>query len=117
MVYCFDVVSTVLNEIPYSVNSEKLQQLEQYCSLIDDLCMDKQANGSAYEVTVDQISLDISITLTCYDFDTSGNKDHAFLKASDHAKRMCLYNLDPDESLIEITFTFDGVWDNERQTE
>ena len=114
MVYCFDVVSAVLNEVPYSVNSEKLQQLEQYCSLIDDLCMDEQANGSAYEVTVDQVSLDISITLTCYDFSTQGNKDHAFLKASDHARRMRLHNLDPEESLIEITFIFDGVWANRR---
>lgn len=114
MVYCFDVVCAVLNEIHCSVNSEKLQQLEQYCSLIDDLCMDEQANGSAYEVTVDQASLDISITLTCYDFSTQGNKDHAFLKLSDQARRMHLYNLDPEESLIEITFTFDGVWVNKR---
>ena len=111
MVHCFDIVNKVINEILLPINNDKLQRLEYYCSLIDDLCMEEMVNGSAYEVIVDQPSLDVSITLTCYSFNTLNNKDSAFLDVSKYAKRMRLYNLDPEEDLIQITFIFNGVWD------
>lgn len=68
---CFDIVSEIIDEASsqfgsmWSVSREKLDILKQYCSVLDNIA--KESNGESFEVEVNDITMEISISLECND--------------------------------------------------
>ena len=111
-VNCFDVVSEVVDEATNRFSpiwkpvSENINILRQYCDGIDNIA--DEFDGVSYEVSVDEITMDISLSLTCKEI-TVLSGDHILYKL---LERVCSCEFSsPDPDTICITFTFPPIWE------
>ncbi len=109
-VKCFDVAEMVINEassqfgILWKVDNEKLQRLKENCDLIDELSDD--SCGVSFDAFVDEITMDISITLECEEL-IADNKDHVIYHLMDAAKAINLFARDGN---LCIKLRFGSIW-------
>ncbi len=111
-VKCFDVTSKVIDEASdrfgplWKVDEEKLNILRQYCGAIDSISRD--FDGESLEVEVDEISMDVSITLECGEMViTSGN--HVFFQLAERSTKFS-FSVSGDDMLL-VRFVFPSVWE------
>lgn len=110
-VKCIDVVSMVIEEATarfaplWKLDVESSRILEQYCSVIDSLA--EEFGGESFEVSVDEISMDIKITMECEDI-TIESVSHKFCKLALHTKAVG-FSASEDGNL-NLEFVFPSVW-------
>lgn len=109
---CFDVASMVIDDATerfsplWKPNSERLDIFKEYCDAIDKLS--KEFDGESFEVEVDEISLEITVSLEC---------DEVIIESSNHilyelAKRTVKYGFSvSDEGNLLVKFVFPSLWD------
>lgn len=113
-VRCYDVTKMVIDEATkrfgayYNVNEASASSLMSCCELIDRLA--RRFNGISYEVDVDEETTDITIALTCDEFEVGSPKDD-FYKIVAQAKQVNIKPCSPDSSQVQLDFVFDGIWE------
>lgn len=111
---CFDVASMVLDEATdrfgktWKINGDKERALSQACKDIDDIA--EEFDGVSYEVDVNEITMDITISLVCGEIVVRGS-DSKLYSAMRNAKRVTFKNADGDN--IRIDFIFGGIWEKQ----
>lgn len=109
---CFDVVTMVTDEATeqfgrlFREDTKRKELLESCCSIIDDIA--EQFNGVAFEVDVDDTTMDITVTLTCGEIIIEGEAE--FYELLNHIKSFGVKASEDGEDLICIDFVFDGIW-------
>lgn len=113
-VKCYDIAKMVIDEATkrfgtgYCVNDVNVSSLKARCELVDRLA--KRFNGTSYEVDVDEENTDITISLTCDEFEIGNPKDD-FYKITAQAKQVNIKPCSPDSSQVQLDFVFDGIWE------
>lgn len=108
---CFDVVKMVIDEatsqfgVLWKVNPEELRKLNERCEFIDKLS--DESNGVSYDVSVDDKTMDISVTLECDEL-IAENKDHVIYRLMNGSKSI---NLFAHDGHLCIKFKFGSIWD------
>lgn len=110
-VKCFEAVTMVTDEATKQFGSllyedaDKKHELQEACEMIESLA--NQFGGVAYETEVDDETTEISISLTCAEFETdaASSKFYELLKRT---KKVGFKAAEKDK--VEVTFTFDGIW-------
>lgn len=113
LVKCFDVVSMVVDEATeefggffWKLNQESYDILKQYCDVIDSLS--DEFGGIAYDVSVDDITHMISITLECDEI-VIINKKHRFYDLAERSE-LLKFSISKNGNL-NVGFVFPSVWD------
>lgn len=110
-VKCIDVVSMIIGEATarfaplWKLDVESNRILEQYCSVIDSLA--EEFGGEALEVSVDEISMDITITMECEDMIIDSTA-HKFCTLTSQAKAISFSA--SKSGGLNVNFLFPGVW-------
>ena len=108
---CFEIVSMVTDEASdqfgslLTVNIEKKKELKEICDMIDVIADD--FNGISYEVDIDDETTDITICLTCNEFETDSS-NNAFLSILNHAKKVGFKS--DNGNKIQMEFVINGIW-------
>lgn len=111
LVTCFDVVSMVVEEATnqfypvWKLDDENFKILGQYCGAIDSLA--KEFDGESYDVEIDDISMDITITMECSDI-TIENHQHKYYELISKAKSFG-FSVEENGNL-SVYFVFPGIW-------
>ena len=111
-VKCYDAVSMVLEEATkrfsplWKTNKEKNKILKQYCEAIDTLS--NEFNGESFEVGVDEISMNIEITLECQEI-LINSSNHLFCRLIN--KCISFEISASTDELICVKFVFPSIWD------
>lgn len=109
---CFDIVSEVVEEASsqfgstWSVNQERFDILEQYCSLLDNIA--EESNGESFEVEVDDITMEISISVECNDI-IIRNVDSVYLDLFQRAISIEFYAASNGNVVMKLKFP--SVWE------
>lgn len=110
-VKCFDAVTMVTDEATKQFSpllqedADKKRALQELCEMIESLA--DQFDGVAYETEVDDETTEISISLTCAEFETNAASSK-FYELLQCAKKVGFRAVEEDH--IEMTFTFNGIW-------
>lgn len=108
---CFDAVTMVTDEATKQFGSllqedaDKKLALQESCELIESLA--NQFGGVAYETEVDDETTEISVGLTCEEFETDATSSKLY-ELLERAKKVEFKTSDNEH--IEIVFTFGGIW-------
>lgn len=111
IVTCFDVVSMVVEEATnqfspvWELDDEKFKILGQYCGVIDSLA--KEFDGESYDVEIDDIKMDIIISLECQDI-TIENHQHKYYELISRAKSFGFSTT--ENGNLSVNFVFPSVW-------
>ncbi len=111
-VKCYDAVSMVLEEATkrfsplWKVDEEKNKILIQYCGVIDALS--DEFDGESFGVNIDEISMNIEITLECQEISIDSSK-HLFYSLI--SKCVSFEVSSSTDELIYVKFVFPGIWD------
>ncbi|MBP5462708.1 MAG: hypothetical protein J6Y20_11395 [Lachnospiraceae bacterium] len=109
---CYDVVSMVLEEassrfgVLWEVDAEKQNVLKRCCEIIDSFV--PEFDGIAFDVEVDEITMDIRVSLICRDIIIE-NSSSAIYKVIGHTKRFAIKTAD-EEDAVQVDFVFAGIW-------
>jgi len=112
-VKCFDAVTMVTDEATRQFGSllredeDKKQELKKSCDMIESLA--NQFDGIAYETKVNDETTEISIALTCSEFETDA-KSSKFYELLGRAKKAKFRVAEEPDDCVEMTFVFDGIW-------
>lgn len=112
IIKCFDVATMVTDEATEQFGSlvredrEKKNFLKYCCSVIDDIS--ERFNGVAFEVDVDDETTDITISLTCSEFELG--VDDRFYELLKSAKSFGVKVSEDDAECIKLDFVFGGIW-------
>lgn len=112
MIKCFDVVEMVTEEASrqfsplFRENAERKSILKEYCAALDEMAED--FNGEAFEVSVDDIEMTISIKLACSDI-LIQSKEHPFYELVKRSARFNISHGDGDNLAVE--FVFPSIWE------
>ena len=112
-VKCFDVVSMVVEEannqfgVTWNIDKEKERDLKRVCVNIDFLS--DEFNGVAFEVDINEITMDITVSLICAEIIVE-NASHRLFDVLKCTKR---FAIKPAEDLTntQIDFVFPGIWE------
>ncbi len=108
---CFDVVSMVTEEagkqfgLMWRVDKDKEKILKKNCEGIDALA--KEFNGVSFEVDVNDITMNITVSLVCGEIIIS-EPSHRLYNILQHAKRFAIKQVESDN--IQLDFVFPGIW-------
>lgn len=111
-VNCFDAASMVIEDANerfaplWKVDAEKLNVFKQYCEAIDLLA--EEFDGESYEVEVDEITMEITVTLECGEVVVK-SKDHVLYELAKRAVRYGFSAAGGDNLLVK--FVFPSIWD------
>ena len=112
MIKCFSVVSMVVDEATqqfspmYKLNQEWLDILKQYCEVIDKLSV--QCEGVAYDVGVDDLTHEVSISMECPSFYAEPANKH-FLEVLKSTVTLRFDNC--GNGNVKATFVFPTLWE------
>lgn len=109
---CFDdVAKDVIKEASkrfssmWKIDEDKLDIFEEYCDAIDTMVC--EWDGISLKVEVDEISMQVSVVLECYEIIVR-NSDEAFCKLIERADK---YGFGvSDEGNLLIKFVFPSLW-------
>lgn len=113
LVKCFDVVSMVTDEAGsqfgrlWEVDKEKELALKKCCEIIDTLA--EEFGGISYEVEVDDITMDITVSLVCNEIVVEG-AEHGLYSSMQCAKRFAVKRATEGEETIQLDYVFPGIW-------
>lgn len=111
-VKCFDTASMVIDDATerfgpmWKINGERLDVLKQYCDAID--LLSEEFGGKSFEIEVDEITMEITITLEC---------DEIVIESPEHllyelAKRTVRYGFSvSEEGNLLVKFVFQNLWE------
>lgn len=108
---CYWIVSSLIDEAEKQFGSQwkrsasKETDLKSICSEIDEIC--REFSAESMEVSVDEITADITISLVFLDF-TIDNKTNPFYDVVNKAKKFS-FNTAIDNKSVEIQFVFPGI--------
>lgn len=107
---CFDAASIVIEEANerlsplWKADEERLNIFKQYCEAID--LLSDEFDGESFEVEVDEITMEISITLECDEI-VIESKTHELYDLVKRAIR-CSFSASNDNLLVR--FVFPSIW-------
>ena len=110
-VKCFDAASMVIEDANerfaplWKPDTEKLDMFKQYCEAIDSLS--REFDGESFEVEVDEITMEISVTLECDEI-VIESKEHVFYELAKRAVR-CGFSAAGKDTLL-VRFVFPSIW-------
>lgn len=108
---CYDAVGIMLDEATkqfspvFKEDSEKKRKFERYCDWIT--LISDGFGGEAYDIEIDDVTMDISIALTCKEIETS-KQTPVFYMLLSKAKNVELTAV--DDTYIKISLVFPGIW-------
>ena len=109
---CYDVAKMVIEDANerfspiWKINNERLEVFQQYCEVIDALS--EEFSGESYEVEVDEITMEVIVTLECEEIVIS-SFSHVFYEL---IKRAVKYGFSASEDgNLLLRFTFPSLWD------
>lgn len=111
-VKCFDAVTMVTDEATarfaptFQEDADKKSSLRDSCDMIESLA--NQFDGIAYETEVDEDTREISVALTCAEFETD-EQSSGFYELLTRSKKVRFQKATEDD-YITLTFVFDGIW-------
>ena len=112
MLKCFDIAKMVVEEADkqfsplWKINEENLDILREYCDAIDELS--NEFSGTSLNVTVDEVQMTVSITMTSEDL-TVENESHLFYMLAERSISVGFAVSDDDE--LATTFVFPTLWE------
>lgn len=110
---CFDVVSMVAEEaseqfgVAWRVDKERERVLKKDCLAIDSLA--EEFNGVSFEVDIDDITMDIKVSLVCGELIVD-SQNHKLYDVLRDTKRFSV-SKSADDSGIQLDFVFPGIWE------
>ena len=110
-VKCFDAAAMVIEEAgkrfgpTWRINEQKEQALQSICAGID--AVSDEFDGSMFEVSVDEVTREISIMLVCENI-VVRSPWHMFYEIADCTSR---FSVNADGENICLKFVFPGIWD------
>lgn len=108
---CYDVVRIMLDEATkqfspaFKEDSEKKRELERYCDWIT--IISDEFGGESYDIEIDDVTIDISVSLTCKEIKTTEQTPALYMLLS-RTKSVELEAV--DDTYIKIKFVFNGIW-------
>lgn len=112
---CFSVVDEVIQEATkqfaplFKIRQFDYDVLKSYCEIIDTIS--DNAEGIAYDVEVNDITLDITISFICEDL-TIENSQYIFYDLAEKAKELKFSTSDfEDDSYLSVGFVFPSIWE------
>ena len=110
---CYEAAELVLDEATgrfapqFSENKEYKRIFRQYCDALDMLA--EEFNGVAFDIEVDEISMEITVTLSCGEFVLESAR-HRFYQLAARAERMS-FRAGEEPDTLELAFTFPPIWE------
>lgn len=111
MVTCLDATNMLLDEATerfkplFNINNSKAEALRKKCVLIDKMV--SMFDCDSLDVDIDEITMNISFTFVCEDFEVSRN-DVWFINVLKDAK---IVEIDRADDLhIKLKIVYSGVW-------
>ena len=89
----------------FRVDEYKLDILKQYCGYIDDMI--SEFNALSYDVEIDEISMNISISIECEEIIIENYK-HVFYELIKHTN-VHKFSVSKDNNLV-VTLVFPPIW-------
>jgi len=110
---CYDdVAGIVIDEASkrfsplWEINPENLNIFKNYCDAIDSIS--KEFDGESFEVEVDEITMEITIVLECFEV-LIHTKKHLFYELIKRSVRFG-FSTSEDGNLL-VKFVFPSLWD------
>lgn len=109
---CYDVVRIMLDEATkqfspaFKEDSERKRRVERYCDWIT--IISDEFGGESYDIEIDDVTMDISVSLTCKEIETTEQTPALYMLLS-KAKSVKLMAV--DDTYIKIKFVFTGIWE------
>ena len=110
----FDVLETVIDEaskqfgIGWKINQDYYHAIKTYCEIFDNVMY--QYNAIAFDVEVDDISMDIIIGMVCPDA-TVTPQDTIMLRLMELAKEYRISSSSSEDNSLEFKFVFSSIWE------
>ncbi len=108
---CYEAVEIILDKATkqfspaFKEDSEEKRKFERYCDWIT--LISDEFSGEAYDIEIDDITMDISVALTCKEIETTAQTPVFYMLLS-KAKNVKLTAV--DDTHIKINLVFPGIW-------
>ena len=109
---CYDAAEMVLDEATqrfaplFRENRENKLILRQYCDALDLLA--EEFDGVSFEIDVDEITMEITLTMECGEIELSSAKHRLFQLAA-LSKKFSIRHGEGDT--LALAFTFSPIWE------